>query len=234
MMAARAFIPLAAILALAACAPQQAIQVPPDVAKTIHVNRVRVQYAAAFAPGTSDMQPGEPARLETFLDQTGTQPGDKVFLAASSGDPLASARTGRIAALLARHGLGVEPVAPPEGVEPNHVLVLVDRYVAMAPACPDWSQEAWGDHDNEPSSNFGCATATDFALMIANPRDLVQGRALGPADGDPAADAVMRYRTGTVKALSGASASSGAGSGTSSSSSGMSGGGAPPAPPPSQ
>ncbi len=227
-MAARAFVPFAALLALAACAPA-ALEPPPDLAKSIHVDHVRVQYAAAFAPGSSEMQPAEAARLETFLDQAGALPGDRVFIAAPSGDPLASARTGRIATLLARHGLGAEPVAPPDGVAPNHVLVLVDRYVAMAPACPDWSQTPWGMHDNTNSSNFGCATLSDLSLMVANPRDLVTGRTLGPADGEPAADAVMRYRTGAVKALSGASASSGAQSGASTSSSaGMSGGGAPP------
>lgn len=85
---------------------------------------------------------------------------------------------------------------------------MVDRYLATAPACPDWSGSPATPHDNTPSGNFGCATATDFALMLDNPRDLVMGRALAPADAGQASDAVERYRTGHVKPLLGGEASS--------------------------
>jgi pilus assembly protein CpaD len=181
------------------------------MAKQIHVDHVRVQYAAAFAPGSADLLPAEAARLDSFLDQSDVQPGDSVFLAASPKDPLASKRAGRLAGALARRGLGAMPAAPPaSGVSVNHVLVMVDRYVALPPACPNWSDPSWGDHSNEPNSNFGCATYTDLSLMVANPRDLMTGRAMGPADDAPAADAVTRYRTDTVKPLAASSAASGA------------------------
>jgi pilus assembly protein CpaD len=220
----RTLFALIALAALADCSSEQPLPPPADMGKSIRVEHVRVQYAAAFAPGVSELPAPEVARLEAFLDQAGMTPGDRVFVAAATGDPLASARTGRIAGLLARHGLGVEPVPAPPGLEPNHVAVLVDRYIAVAPACPDWSDDPSGSHSNNiTSSNYGCATLNNLAQMIANPRDLDTGRELGPAAGDPAADAVERYRTGTVKPFSGGSASGGSGGGASSSSGGSSG-----------
>ena len=122
--------------------------------------------------------------------------------------------------LLSRRGLGAETMAvPPSGVAPDHLLVLLDRYVVTPPACPDWSDSPNTPHSNVPGSNFGCATASNFALMVDNPRDLMVGRTLAPGEGDPALGAVQRYRNEAVKPLIGASASGGAPGGASSSSS---------------
>lgn len=204
-------------LALAACGTTPDLP-PVETAKAIHVERVRVQYAAAFAAGTADLPVAETARLESFLDQSGVRPNDRVFVAAPLNDPLAAERVRRVVTLLAQRGLGAEPIALPQAeLAPNHVVVLSDRYIAMPPACPDWSASA--AHDNAASANYGCATMSDLSLMIDNPRDLMRGQELGPALGDPAADSVMRYRTGTVKGLSGGSASSSASQSSSSSSS---------------
>ena len=49
---------------------------------------------------------------------------------------------------------------------------------------------------------MGCnATATNLAHMVAEPRDLVRGRELGPADGIREAEAIVRYREGKVTEL---------------------------------
>ncbi len=142
-----------------------------------------MQYAAAFAAGTADLPVAETARLETFLDQSGVRPNDRVFVAAPVNDPLAAERVRRVVTLLAQRGLGAEPIALPQAeLVPNHVVVLSDRYIAVPPACPDWSASA--SHDNAASSNYGCATMSDLSLMIDNPRDLMRGQELGPALGE--------------------------------------------------
>lgn len=51
----------------------------------------------------------------------------------------------------------------------------VDAAGAHAPACPNWSSQRNGN-DEANAANWGCATATDLALMIADPADLVHGR----------------------------------------------------------
>jgi pilus assembly protein CpaD len=213
---------LAAALALAACGGKPAADIaPPNPVSSLHVDRVRVQYAAAFAPRSAELPPTEAMRIETFLDHAGLRPDDRVYIASPNGDSMAAARVGQIKALLARRGVGTVAIEPPAGLAPDHVVVLADRYVVTPPACPDWSDSGATGHTNVPNSNFGCATLNNFVLMVDNPRDLVTGRTLGPADAEPSIEAIERYHTGTVKPFlaSGASSSSAASAASSPSSS---------------
>jgi pilus assembly protein CpaD len=74
------------------------------------------------------------------------------------------------------------------------------------PNCPDWTKPAYGaGHSNAMPSNYGCADVTNLGLMIADPRDLVIGRTLGPAEGNPATAAVLRYRECKTRPLTAAS-----------------------------
>ena len=83
----------------------------------------------------------------------------------------------------------------------RRVEVVLERYLVTLPACPDWSRESGTDFDNLPLSNFGCATQANLGLMVAEPKDLVRGRPLGPADGVQQAEGIVRYRTGKVVEL---------------------------------
>jgi pilus assembly protein CpaD len=220
---------LLAATALAGCAAQEMDVAPVETPKTINVERVRVQFSPAFAAGSSELPLAETRRIESFLDQARLRPNDRVYVAPAAGDPLAAARMKKVGALLARRGIGLDQVAPPaSGVQPNHLMLMVDRYTATPPACPDWSGSPATPHDNTPGANFGCATMTNLSLMVDNPRDLMIGRELAPADAEPAIDAVKRYRAGQVKPLIGSqqgSSQGGAGGGSGGSSSGMPGGG---------
>lgn len=218
-------VPMLLATALAGCAEQTPEIAPVDAGKQITVERVRVQLSPAFAPGSAELPVAETRRLESFLDQARVRPNDRAYVASAAGDPLAAARIAKLGALLMRRGIGLAPVAaPPAGVQPNHLVLMVDRYVATPPACPDWSGSPATPHDNTPSSNFGCATMTNLSLMVDNPRDLMVGRELGPAEADPAADAVKRYRTGQVKPLLAGQQSGGAAGGAGAASSAMPGG----------
>lgn len=78
----------------------------------------------------------------------------------------------------------------------DDVVVEVARYIAVPPACPDWSDASESNFNNAPSSNFGCASARNLSLMVADPRDLIQGRALGPAEAARLAKALEKYQQG--------------------------------------
>jgi pilus biogenesis lipoprotein CpaD len=83
----------------------------------------------------------------------------------------------------------------------RRVEVVLERALVTLPACPDWSRESGTDFSNQTHSNFGCATQTNLGLMIAELKDLVRGRTLGPADGVHQAEGIVRYRTGKVVEL---------------------------------
>lgn len=93
--------------------------------------------------------------------------------------------------------------APPLPAEPPRILVEESggRYRAVVLGCPNWRELEGAAFANDPSPNFGCATAGNLAAMIADPRDLVAPPEPGGADGDVAAQSVQRYRARTVQPL---------------------------------
>jgi pilus assembly protein CpaD len=61
---------------------------------------------------------------------------------------------------------------------------------------PEQRYAAFANPDNTPDPNFGCATASILAAMIADPGDLVRGRDLAPAEGTPQALSIELYKKG--------------------------------------
>jgi len=81
------------------------------------------------------------------------------------------------------------------------VEVIIERYVVITPSCANFLK-SFGDADQAYDyANFGCADAVNLGMMVANPRDLIQGRPLGGAEGVMAAAAVNRYHSDKVKDL---------------------------------
>ncbi len=75
------------------------------------------------------------------------------------------------------------------------VRVVVSRAQASVPGCPDWSRNGSINFDQHTSSDYGCSVNSNLAAMIADPRDLVQGKT-GDGLTDPvrAAKPVTEYR----------------------------------------
>ena len=78
-------------------------------------------------------------------------------------------------------------------VELNYI-----SYQARTSDCGDWSDDLFYTAENRTASNFGCANQHNMAMMVADPRDLMEPR---PMDGANAArrQAVMgNYQAGKV------------------------------------
>ncbi|KQR81500.1 hypothetical protein ASG35_04040 [Burkholderia sp. Leaf177] len=88
---------------------------------------------------------------------------------------------------------------PPRGM-PDQNVIGFDGKSALAPDCDSLSRPSvltdagW----SRPSMQWGCATYSNLAAQIANPKDLVAPEKLGPADAAVAASAVHRYKNGHV------------------------------------
>ena len=198
---------LALFLLVAGCTPPTSEWTPAEAPKAPHVDYVRLQHEAVFQPGSPDLASGEAGSLAGFLTHAGVTSEDHVYFEAASDDRLTVSRIGRLAKVADQQGIGAKILPPATGLAPDHIRVVVERYVVTPPNCPNWTAPAVGGHDNQPGSNFGCADATNFSLMVADPGDLVVGRMLDPAQGDAAFAAVSRYRQGKVKDPTGAAAS---------------------------
>ena len=121
--------------------------------------------------------------------------GDRVSVDTQSYGPAAR---DAVAVVAARYGLLVDETAPvTEGdIARGSIRVVLSRTRATVPGCPDWSRPSTPNLDGSAISNYGCAINSNLAAMVADPRDLISGRA-GPAtvDASLSSKAIATYRT---------------------------------------
>lgn len=115
-------------------------------------------------------------RLTVWFNALGLGYGDHVTLAGDTSGSLAL-RDG-VTQVVGRYGLLVDGDAPlTAGAPPiGGLRVVVSRSVASVPGCPTWRDKAEANLSGGLSDNYGCAMATNLAAMVADPRDLVEGR----------------------------------------------------------
>jgi len=175
-------------------------------------HEVQYQHDVGFVDDEVGLIAAEGQDLEAFIDRARVGLGDRVYVLAGvpEGEDRAQARRiserrrDSVVTFLGLQGIEVRPMHGDFGVEPpagDAVTVLLRRYVVALPACPDWTGKPGRSFNNQVSSNWGCATAINFGLMVADPGDLVHGQRPGLADGERMARSVERYRKGETKSL---------------------------------
>ena len=183
---------LPVLLALAACGPAAGVYTEAEAPKLVRVDTAATQLGLAFAAGSSRLARGEEGRLQRLALNGSISPEDRVTISVS-GDPLLrQQRIATISSELLRFGI-VAAASPLAGVPRDRAIVAVNRSMVTLPACPNRSRAPREDFTNALPSDFGCATASNLALMVASPADLVGGRELGLADGRVAAATIQNY-----------------------------------------
>jgi pilus assembly protein CpaD len=163
----------------------------------------RTDYVLDLSTTGSGVPDSELARLDDWFASLQLAYGDRVSTD-GYGDPVARQDVARVAEA---YGLLLADGAPVTAgrVQPGSVRVIVSRSVAEVPGCPHYDSREVGER-NTTSPNYGCATNSNLARMVADPSDLVLGRS-GAAAGDAAttAKAIKTYRdripTGAAAAL---------------------------------
>ena len=203
--------PLILCLAIA-CGALQACDAPGEwsaveAPRQLRVDFQRMTHTATYAPDATQLAPGEQESLASFLQVAEVTTDDRVYLEPTNNDRRNASRISALARELSRRGYVVATLPPGrDAVPPNTLLVAVERYVVTPPNCPNWTKSPSGDPENAASSNFGCANMTNLGLMVADPRDLVIGRDMGPESAVQAGLAIQRYREGKTSPLSGTTA----------------------------
>jgi pilus biogenesis lipoprotein CpaD len=212
---------------LAACAPSEVAPnqnlgwLEAGSPKQLEVDRADYRHAVYFDTDQAELTAVEQDRLLTFLSSSQPSTRDTIRLEGHADErasdlynlELAGRRATAVADFLRRQGFehvtvtttsygenipAVVGTGPEAWRQNRRVELVLERYLVTLPGCPDWSRESGTDFANLPHSNFGCANQTSLGLMVAEPRDLVRGRTLGPADGTHQAEGIVRYRTGKV------------------------------------
>jgi len=187
-----------------ACAPEMSSWSPEQSVKRNDVRWITFHHQVRFENSSAELSDAERARLHQFLARHDTGYRDTIRIGSrathTDGNDIrrASRRETTVAAELRRLQLktGLLPEGP-AGTDPDgSILIEIGRHVVVPPDCPDWTKRADGDPANRRSSNFGCATAVNLGLMVADPGDLMRGRTGGPADGAVGARRYKSYREG--------------------------------------
>lgn len=167
----------------------------------------RVDYTLDVTTGPGGLTFAEQNRLAGWFDAMNLRYGDRV----SIDDPLQSGATrASVEGLVARHGLllGVDAPVTPGYVNAGTARVIVSRTKATVPHCPDWSANSDVNLGNATSTNYGCATNSNLAAMVANPEHLIKGDA---GNGETVVmssnKAIEAYRVGTPTGVGGLKAS---------------------------
>lgn len=188
-------------------------------ANPIQISRSRLVHAVRFADHAPAADSGQISELFQFVAANSVGPADTVLVERGDG-ALAQVRAASLAATLSSAGL--HPLVVADAQTPAEIArVVIERYVAIAPDCPDWSGPPGPGFRNYNEKNFGCADAKNLAAMVADPKDLAIGAALPAQAGDPATLPVHRYREGLTAMRIGA------GSGAAGATTGGAGSGAP-------
>ena len=177
---------------LAACAFEYSKSEAPA---QLRVDSADSRRELAFAAGSADLSSSELRKIDGWVLSGSIRRGDRVEIAAAGPPGLAEQRAAAISGELLRYGI-VATTLGLDTVPANRAIVSIGRYAVTLPTCPNWSQPPNADFTNAYSSYYGCATATNLGLMVANPGDLIRGTPAGPADADFAARGIQNYRSG--------------------------------------
>lgn len=172
------------------------------------------QQNFVFDANASDgsLSPTEAARVSGWLDAMNVRYGDRVAVDTSSAYG-SNAAVEAIAELMNRKGMMLATTVPitPGAIQPGFVRIVITRASAAVPGCPNWGTRSATDYNATTTSNYGCATNSNIAAMVADPMDLVRGQSERSNDPLTASRAIRSYRAAPPTGANGLGGNSGGG-----------------------
>lgn len=184
---------------LAGCAqttPELAAKHNPTVYSVHQPVVQRTNYVLDVGSTGNGLVGGEADRLGGWFESLQLSYGDRIFI--DTGSAYADRGTrADVARIAAGYGLLLSDGSPVTtgAVQPGAVRIVVSRMSASVPGCPDWAYAALSGAAISTDTNYGCATNSNLAAMVADPNDLVLGQAGASAsNADTATKAIKSYR----------------------------------------
>jgi pilus assembly protein CpaD len=135
----------------------------------------RTNFTMDVTTTTSGLPISEQQRLNGWFETMDLRFGDRIAIENPGQNP---AVTNAIRDLAGRYGLMISETAPVTSgfINPGQARVVITRSSASVPGCPDWSANSDMNYTNGISPNFGCASNSNLAAMVADPQDLLEGK----------------------------------------------------------
>jgi len=171
---------LTAGLSLGACAPRMATMPSYEQNHKVVVAETVERMELYVRPAGLDLSARDRAAMQGFVTLYGNEGDGGFYLnipSNAAGAPGMRQAQAEIQNLLMRSGLGHAPVqtgrynVPPQAGAP---LVLSFRRLATQPIPCGLGDNLTLTSNNQAYGNFGCAHQSNFAAMIADPRQLIQ------------------------------------------------------------
>lgn len=178
----------------------------------VHKNQVDVisfTHGVNFSEGSSALSDAEKTGLDNFIYSQGLGYGDQLVLDFATGDTAWGAKMSAVNNFLKTRGFWVK-YATQSGSSSNvnAAVLMVNRYSVTPPDCQAISEESFVPGEMWVNKTFGCTTALNLGLMVANPQDLIEGQpdTLPTAWGAVRALQIYRSRYSTATFVTGPNA----------------------------
>ncbi len=200
-------VPLVAGL-LAGCANQHVeVGAIPDDYRNRHPITVREatdDLDLFVASSDTRLTPADQTRVETFAARFRASRATVIRLRYPTGSRNASAArvvVDDVAQVLRRSGVSRQRILiapyPAEGVADMPPLLLsFNAVVAEVAPCGRWPEDLADTSENRNYHNFGCASQSNLAAQISDPRDLLGPRGISEIDAERRSTVVEKYRRG--------------------------------------
>lgn len=163
------------------------------------VNVAMATDAIRLAPHPEGLSPAQQDALNDLLDRW-TEDATGEFFVQIPGGEGAKVVGNQVRAFLLDQGLPPTAVRTSRyeaaGNDAAPIVVGFKRYEASVPACGQVWENLTATGTNKPFANFGCAVSANMAHQVADPRDLIRPRTLGPADTGRRSVVLGKYRAG--------------------------------------
>ncbi len=165
----------------------------------------QVDYVMDVSGSGSGVRDADLYRLSDWFRSINVRYGDRIFV--DTGSYADERARQDVAGVAAHYGLLLSQGAPviAGAVPAGAVRVVVSRSEATVPGCPNWSETGEVAARISTSTNYGCATNSNLAAMIADPNDLVLGQTPGGrGDMSASSKAIKSYRDAAPTGAGGA------------------------------
>jgi pilus assembly protein CpaD len=198
------FASVAALLLVGSCAAPtndgDGLMTDPAANHPITVEPAYRSIRMPFSATDAGLMPDDAAHFSVFVAEYLNRGNGAISITAPQGAG-ANAAIGYFGERLASLGVprdrilvGTRPDASDGRVEIGYMA-----YTAHVEACgQDWTKD-WADTaDNQSIANMGCATQHNLAVMVADPRDLIEPRQMDASDATRRATVAGHYEKGEV------------------------------------
>jgi len=201
--------------------PDKAAVIAPE--KPYELQHDKKGYILNFSHHQSKLSAEEQARLISELKPFGPGKASVHITLPSQGSKFGKQRLKNIIRVALQAGVKPKQIHHSETLLPatgDTIQINLDTYRAIPPTCPNWSSTFGSGYERRKSGNFGCATASNFLLLIDDPIVLFKAEPTLSRDSARDSLAIADHRAGkdkgkwlkVEKSDTGPSGSSGSGS----------------------